>query len=146
MLWRHARENFDQALAQRAARLPAPIQVADALSPNFPKLPEKLKVIVATCNVRARRHLVDALSNFPEVCRYALESLAGVYGCDAQAEERGLSPAERLRFHQAHSGSVMEKLHGRSRGNLRRRYQVGRVKPIECKHACRNPRTLAANR
>jgi len=40
-----------------------------------------------------------------------LESLAEVYGYDAQAEERGLSPEERLRFHQELSGPVMERLH-----------------------------------
>jgi len=42
---------------------------------------------------------------------YVLESLAEVYAYDAQAEERDLSPEERLRFHQEHSGPVMEKLH-----------------------------------
>lgn len=109
---RHAGENFAQVLAQRAAGLPAPIQVADALSRNFPKLPEKLKVMVGNCNAHARRRFVDVVSSFPEECRYVLESFAEVYGYDAQAEERGLSPEERLRFHQEHSGPVMEKLHG----------------------------------
>jgi len=109
---RHAGENFAQVLAQRAAGLPAPIQVADALSWNFPKLPEKLKVMVGNCNAHARRRFVDVVSNFPEECRYVLESFAEVYGYDAQTEERGLSPEERLRFHQEHSGPVMEKLQG----------------------------------
>jgi transposase len=109
---RHAGENFAQVLAHRAAGLPPPIQMADALSRNFAKLPEKLKVIVGNCNAHARRRFVDVVSNFPEECRYVLESFAEVYGYDAQAEERGLSPEERLRFHQEHSGPVMEKLHG----------------------------------
>lgn len=108
---RHAGENFAQVLAHRAAGLPAPIQMADALSRNFAKLPEKLKVIVGKCNAHARRRFVDVVSNFPEECRYVLESFAEVYGYDAQAEERGLSPEERLRFHQEHSRPVMEKLH-----------------------------------
>ena len=108
---RHAGENFAQVLAHRAAGLPAPIQMADALSRNFPKLPEKLKVIVGNCNAHARRRFVDVVSNFPEACRYVLESFAEVYGNDAQAEERGLSPEARLRFHQEHSRPVMEKLH-----------------------------------
>jgi transposase len=108
---RHAGENFAQVLAHRAAGLPPPIQMSDALSRNFPKLPEKLKVIVGNCNAHARRRFVDAVSNFPEECRYVLENLAEVYGYDAQAEERGLSPEERLRFHQEHSGPVMERLH-----------------------------------
>ena len=33
-----------------------------------------------------------------------------VYGYDTQAEEQGLSPEERLRFHQEHSRPVMEKI------------------------------------
>jgi len=109
---RHAGENFAQVLAHRVAGLPAPIQVADALSRNVPKLPEKLKIIVGNCNAHARRRFVDVVSNFPEECRYVLESFAEVYGNNAQAEERGLSPEERLRFHQEHSGPVIEKLHG----------------------------------
>jgi transposase len=109
---RHAGENFAEVLAHRAAGLPPPIQMADALSRNFAKLPEKLKVIVGNCTAHARRRFVDVASNFPEECRYVLESFAEVYGYDAQAEEHGLSPEERLRFHQEHSGPVMEKLHG----------------------------------
>ena len=108
---RHAGENFAQVLAHRAAGLPPPIQMCDALSRNVPKLPEKLKVIVGNCNAHSRRRFVEVVSNFPEECRYVLESLAEVYGYDAQAEERGLSPEERLRFHQEHSGPVMDKLH-----------------------------------
>jgi transposase len=66
------------SMAQRAAGLSAPIQVADALSWNFPKLPEKLKVVVGNCNGHARRRFVDVVSNFPEECRYVLESFAEV--------------------------------------------------------------------
>ena len=39
-----------------------------------------------------------------------LESLGEVYGYDAQAREQRMTPEERLRFHQVHSGPVMEKL------------------------------------
>jgi hypothetical protein len=46
------------------------------------------------------RRFVDVVSNFPEQSRCVLESLAEVY--DAQAEKRGLSAEERLRFHQEH--------------------------------------------
>jgi transposase len=66
---------------------------------------------VANCLAHARRYFVDVVPNFPEPCRYVLESLGKVYGYDAQAEERGLSPEERLRFHQEHSQPVMDQLH-----------------------------------
>jgi transposase len=108
---RHAGENLGQVLARRAAGLPAPMQMCDGLSRNVPKLPEKLQIIVGNCTAHARRRFVEVVPNFPEECRYVLESLAEVYGYDAQAEERGLSPEERLRFHQEHSKPVMEKLH-----------------------------------
>jgi len=38
--------------------------------------------------------------------------LGEVYRYDAEAREGGLRAEERLRFHQEHSGPVMEKLHG----------------------------------
>jgi transposase len=49
--------------------------------------------------------------NFPQECRFVLETLGKVYRYDAQAEEQGLSPEERLRFHQEHSLPVMDALH-----------------------------------
>ena len=98
-------------LAHRATGLPAPLQVCDSLSRNVPKLPEKLQIIVGNCNAHARRHFVDVVPNFPEECRYVLERFAEVYGYDAQAKELRLSPEERLRFHQQHSGPVMDQMH-----------------------------------
>ena len=108
---KHAGENLGEVLKQRAAELSPPIQMCDALSRNLPKLPEKLEIIVGHCLAHARRRFVEVTTNFPEPCRHVLESLGEVYGHDAQARERGLSPEERLGFHQAHSGPVMEKLH-----------------------------------
>jgi len=108
---RHAGENLAQVLAHRAAGLAPPIQMCDALSRNVPKLPEKLEMIVGHCLAHGRRHVVDVVPSFPEECRYVLENLGEVYGYDAQAEKQGLSPEERLRFHQVHSSPVMERLH-----------------------------------
>lgn len=108
---KHAGENLARVLAERAQGLAPPIQMCDALSRNFPKLPEKLEIIVGHCLAHGRRRFVEVFSNFPQPCRHVLESLGEVYGYDAQAEERGLSPEERLRFHQEHSKPIMEKLH-----------------------------------
>jgi transposase len=44
-------------------------------------------------------------------CRHVLESLSAVYHNDAIAREQNLSPEERLLFHQAESGPMMEDLH-----------------------------------
>lgn len=108
---RHAGENLAQVLAHRTAGRPPPIQICDALFRNTPKLPEKLQIIMGYCLAHGRRRFVEVVSNFPQPCRHVLESLGEVYGYDAHAEERGLSPEERLRFHQEHSKPVMEKLH-----------------------------------
>lgn len=108
---RHAGENLAQVLARRAPGLRAPIQMCDALSRNLPKLPRKLEIIVGYCLAHSRRRFVNVVPSFPEECRYVLEALGEVYSSDAQAQEQGLSPEERLRFHQAHSEPVMEKLH-----------------------------------
>ena len=108
---KHAGENLADVLKQRAAGLDAPIQMCDALSRNLPKLPEKLEIIIGHCLAHARRHFVEVTPNFPQECRFVLESLGEVYGYDEAARAQRLSPEQRLRFHQEHSGPVMEKLH-----------------------------------
>jgi transposase len=104
---KHAGENLADVLKQRAAGLNAPIQMCDALSRNLPK---KLEVIVGHCMAHARRHFVEVTPNFPQECRFVLESLGEVYGYDEAARAQGMSPEQRLRFHQEHSRPVMEKL------------------------------------
>ena len=107
---RHAGENLASVLAQRARNLGPPIQMCDALTRNLPKLPGPLGVIVGHCLAHSRRRFVEVVSNFPDECRQVLETLGEVYGYDAQAREQGMSAAARRRFHQAHSGPVMERL------------------------------------
>jgi len=85
--------------------------MCDALSRNLPKLPEKLEIIVGHCLAHARRHFVEVTANFPQECRFVLESLGEVYGNDEVARVRSLSSEQRLHFHQEHSGPVMETLH-----------------------------------
>jgi transposase len=108
--WKHAGENIADVLKQRARELPAPIQMCDALSRNAPKL-EGVKILQANCLAHGRRQFVDVVENFPEECRHVLETLRGVYHHDALARERGLSPEDRLSFHQERSGPLMQGLH-----------------------------------
>jgi transposase len=104
----HAGENLVDVLGRRAAELGPPIQMCDALSRN---MPAELKTIVANCLAHGRRGFVNAAGSFPAECRYVLETLREVYRNDALARERDLSPQQRLEFHQAESGPVMEELH-----------------------------------
>lgn len=108
---KHAGENLASVLGQRSGELPPPIQMCDALSRNVPKVPERLQPVLGNCNAHGRRHFVKVTPSFPDQCRFVLETLGEVYGYEAVARERHLSPEERLRFHQQHSGPVMDKLH-----------------------------------
>jgi transposase len=108
---KHAGENLSRVLVERAKGLAPPIQMCDALSRNVPKLPEKLEILLGNCNAHARRRFVQVTPNFPQECQLVLESFREVYRYDAEAEERSLTPEERLRFHQEHSQPVMDALH-----------------------------------
>jgi transposase len=104
---KHAGENLKELLLRRAANLPAPIQMCDALSRN---LPAGLATILAHCLAHGRRQFVDVADRFPEECQQVLEPLSVIYRNDAIARERNLSPEARLLFHQAESGPIMEEL------------------------------------
>jgi hypothetical protein len=103
----HAGENLADVLAQRAAELEPPIQMADGLAANTAG---DFATILANCLAHARRNFVDVVHNFPAEVRFVLEALRDVYRTDALTRERGLSPDERLRFHQAESGPLMASL------------------------------------
>lgn len=104
---KHAGENLSAVLAHRAAEFGPPIQMCDALSRN---LPGEFKVVLAHCLAHSRRKFVDVVRQFPEQCRYLLRTLAEVYRNDALARQQGMSPEERLRFHQAKSGPPINDL------------------------------------
>jgi transposase len=103
----HSGENMSDLLQKRESDRGPPIQMCDALSRNMPKA---LKTILANCLAHGRRYFVDLVRNFPEQCRYVIETLAEVYKNDEIAKDQNMSPEERLRFHQAESGPWMEDL------------------------------------
>jgi len=104
---KHAGENLAAVLSQRVSELGPPIQMCDALSRNPPK---EFQVILANCIAHGRRKFVEVAENFPEECRYVLEQLREVYKNDALAREQGMSPEQRLHFHQVDSGPRMKDL------------------------------------
>jgi len=106
----HAGENLAVILAKRVDALEPPIQMCDALARNLPKMPETLEVIVSHCLAHSRRRFVEVTPNFPDACRHVLEALGKVYHHDALARQQRLSSQERLRYHQQHSGPVMDQL------------------------------------
>jgi transposase len=104
---KHAGENIADVLAKRAAELPRPIQMCDALSRN---LPRELEVILANCLTHGRRYFVEAAANFPEECRYILELLGKVYHNDAIARQQAMTANQRLGFHQNESAPLMDEM------------------------------------
>jgi transposase len=84
--------------------------MSDALSRNNPRLTGLMEILTANCNAHGRRQFVEIAASFPAECRYVLESFRSVYHNDALAAEQKLSPEDRLRFHQEHSGPVMTQL------------------------------------
>lgn len=108
--WKHAGENLADVLKHRGSGLAPLIQMCDALSRNAPQLTAGVRVLLAYCLAHGRRQFVDVAGNFPEPCRYVLEILGGVWHRDQLARERGLTPAQRLPFHQEQSGPAMKTL------------------------------------
>jgi len=104
---RHAGENLERLLKERAAALPPPVQMCDALSHN---VAGAFETIVANCVAHARRKFVEVAVSFPEQSRHVLETLREVYRHDATARAEQLSPDARLAFHQEHSGPLMRGL------------------------------------
>ena len=80
----HAGENLRDVLQHRVAELGAPIQMCDALSRNTPKLSDGAEILLANCLAHGRRQFVEVAANFPEQCRYVLETLGDVYKYDAR--------------------------------------------------------------
>jgi transposase len=71
----HAGENLADVLKRRAAELPMPIQMCDALSRNAPK---PIKLLVGHCLAHGRRQFTQITPNFPELCRHVLEAGRGL--------------------------------------------------------------------
>lgn len=104
---RHAGENLSDVLSRRGDGMSPPIQMCDALSRNTTS---EFETLLANCLAHSRRKYVDVAEDFPEECRFVLETLRDVYKNDAQAREQQLSAEERLHLHQTQSGPLMREL------------------------------------
>lgn len=104
---RHAGESLATVLSEREREREAPIQMCDALARNVPK---DFETILSSCMSHARRQYVDVVADFPEECRFVLETLAEVFKLDATARKERMSPQERLELHRRESLPLMAKL------------------------------------
>jgi hypothetical protein len=104
---KHAGENLADLMQQRQSDRSPPIQMCDALSRNTS---DAFKSILANCLAHGRRKFVEVALNFPEQCRYVIETLAEVYKNDAIAKDQNMTADQRLYFHQSKSDPLMEDL------------------------------------
>lgn len=102
---KHAGENLADVLRHRADGLTVPIQMADALSRN---VPGEFETLLSNCLAHGRRKFVDVYDDFPDECHHVLNQLAKVYKNEAGTQ--GQSDADRLMYHQQHSGPIMTAL------------------------------------
>lgn len=105
----HAGENMGEILADRDPRLPKVIQMSDAAPCNFSHDFMDL-VTKALCMDHGRRDFHELLSFFPADCQHVIDELGKVYKNDADIKAMGLSPKERLLYHQEHSRPIMNGL------------------------------------
>ncbi len=119
---KHAGENMAKLLEKRSSSLGPPIQMCDALSRNFS---DKFQTILAKSLTHGRRNFVTVEENFPAECQYVIELLGEVYHNDATSSEEGMSPKQRLVFHQTNSGPLMEELHSW----LRQQFDDKKIEP-----------------
>ncbi|MBN2321395.1 MAG: IS66 family transposase [Acidobacteria bacterium] len=105
---KYAGENLADVLKQRESEAGTPIQMCDGLLSR--NVPREFEVILSNCTAHARRGFVEVASRFPDECRHVLETLRDVYMNEAVTKKQGMSAEERMAFHKAHSGPLMEAL------------------------------------
>jgi hypothetical protein len=104
---KHAGENLAEVLKHRAEELGPPIQMSDGLAVNTAG---DFETINAECNCHARRNFIDVVDSYPDEVEHVLETYKAVYKIDAETKKQGMSAAQRLAYHQEHSGPLMEAL------------------------------------
>lgn len=101
----HSGENVGDVLKWRDPEKEPIIQMCDALSANVPK---GIKTILSNCLSHGFRKFDELRNYFPTECVIITRLLSRVFKFEQQT--RGLSPQERLVYHQTHSQPLMEEL------------------------------------
>jgi hypothetical protein len=112
----HAGQNMAKVLAQRPAGMGAPIQMSDALTVN---VSGDFETILCQCLSHGRRKFAEVAEHFPAHSLRMIQDLAAVYQHDKHCKKECLSPGERLAYHQANSGPLMDGLKAWMDGQLK---------------------------
>jgi hypothetical protein len=103
----HAGENLEDLLRDRPTDLDPAILMSDRLGWNTSG---DIEVVDTRCNAHARRKFVGQIGNFPDECRFVLESFQRIYAVDARAREAKLSAEARLDLHRSESKPALDAL------------------------------------
>ena len=105
----HAGEIVDAMLRLRLSSGPKLVKCTDGASKNFSH-PHADKLIESTCNAHALLKFRDIKDKYPTEYAEAGVIYKQVFDNDDKAKELGLTPDERMKYHQMHSRPLMEKL------------------------------------
>ena len=119
----HAGDNLSALLARRAADRDPPIVMSDALAAN--QRDDDDTLIRCHCLAHGRRQFTDLEAAFPAESHHVITVLNQVFAHEAVTRAQALSAAERLAYHQTHSGPLLAAL----REWLERQFQDRAVEP-----------------
>jgi len=105
----HAGEIVDQVLRKRLASSPKLVKCTDGASKNFDHQHAD-KLVESTCNAHALLKFRDIKDKYPAEYAEAGSIYQQVFDNDDKAKALGLSPVDRMLFHQQHSKPLMEAL------------------------------------
>jgi hypothetical protein len=103
----HAGENLEALLTRREADQGTPIVMSDALAANTA---DEAALIRCHCLAHGRRKFTELEEVWPEECAVVLEALKQVFDHEEEARVQQMNATERLAYHQAYSGPIMETL------------------------------------
>jgi transposase len=103
----HAGENLEALLTHREADRGKPIVMSDALAANTA---EEAALIRCHCLAHGRRKFSELEEIWPEECAVVIEALKQVFDHEEEARVQQMNATERLAYHQAYSGPIMEAL------------------------------------
>jgi rRNA maturation protein Nop10 len=105
----HAGDNLSALLARREAGQDPPIVMSDALAAN--QRDDDDTLIRCHCLAHGRRQFTDLDEVFPAEADHVIAVLNQVFEHEAVTRDRAMPAAERLAYHQTHSGPLLEGLH-----------------------------------
>jgi transposase len=106
----HAGEIIDRIFDSRPADAQPVVKVSDGASKNFDHA-QRAKLIEATCHAHAFLKFRAIKEQFPAEYQIVGESYGHIFENDQLAEEKGMTPEQRMDFHQQYSQPWLEKIH-----------------------------------